>query len=87
MTFANLSGGRDSTAMVVKWLELGKELDYILFCDTKVEYPQMYDYLNKLDSYLKREFNKEIVVLQSKKCFWDMALDRKSTRLNSSHQD
>lgn len=80
MTFANLSGGRDSTAMVVKWLELGKELDYILFCDTEVEYPQMYDYINKLDSYLKREFNKEIVVLQSKKCFWEMAFQTPITK-------
>lgn len=80
MTFANLSGGRDSTAMVVKWLELGKELDYILFCDTEMEYPQMVDYLNKLDSYFKREFDKEIVVLKSKKCFWEMAFETPITR-------
>ena len=30
MIIANVSGGRDSTAMVVKWLELGNTLDSIL---------------------------------------------------------
>ena len=27
MTFANLSGGRDSTAMVIRFLELGEKID------------------------------------------------------------
>lgn len=34
MVFANLSGGRDSSCMVVKWLESGYDIDYIIFCDT-----------------------------------------------------
>ena len=42
MVFANLSGGRDSSAMVVKWLELGNNIDYILFCDTGYEFAEMY---------------------------------------------
>ena len=31
LTIANLSGGRDSTAMVIRYLELGNNIDYILF--------------------------------------------------------
>ncbi len=41
MISANLSGGRDSSAMVVKWLENGNELDYIIFCDTGFEFDEM----------------------------------------------
>lgn len=60
LTIANLSGGRDSTAMVIRYLELGNKIDYILFCDTGFEFPEMYDYVNKLDSYLQINFNKSI---------------------------
>ena len=67
MIIANVSGGRDSTAMVVKWLELGNTLDYILFCDTGYEFEDMYEYIDKLDSYLKKEFNKSITRLDSSK--------------------
>lgn len=67
MILANLSGGRDSTAMVVKWLELGNELDYIIFCDTGFEFKEMYEYIDKLDSYLQRNFNKSITRIDSSK--------------------
>ncbi|ANV98299.1 hypothetical protein BBW65_07070 [Helicobacter enhydrae] len=67
MFFANLSGGRDSTAMVIRWLELGKPLDFILFCDTGYEFPQMHDYIQKLDSYLQKEFNKQITKIDKTK--------------------
>ncbi len=65
MTLANLSGGRDSTAMVVKWLESGKDLDYIIFCNTGFEFPAMYSYISKLDNYLKKHFNKQITIIQN----------------------
>lgn len=67
MISANLSGGRDSSAMVVKWLENGNELDYIIFCDTGFEFPQMYEYIDKLDSYLQRNFNISITRIDSSK--------------------
>lgn len=63
LTIANLSGGRDSTAMVIRYLELGNNIDYILFCDTGYEFPAMYEYIEKLDSYLQRNFNKKITWL------------------------
>lgn len=64
MIVANLSGGRDSTTMVVKTLESGKDIDKIIFCDTLYEFPQMYEYIDKLDSYLQRKFNKTIIRLK-----------------------
>lgn len=65
MTFANLSGGRDSTAMVVRYLELGGEIDYIIFCDTHYEFPQMLEYIDKLESYLLKHFNKSLTRLRN----------------------
>lgn len=67
MFVANLSGGRDSTAMVVKWLELGRPLDYVLFCDTGFEFAEMYEYIDKLDKYLQKHFNKKITRLDASK--------------------
>lgn len=64
MIVANLSGGRDSTTMVVKTLESGKDIDKIIFCDTLYEFPQMYEYIDKLDSWLQRKFNKTIIRLK-----------------------
>lgn len=69
---SNLSGGRDSTAMTVRLLELGYPLDHIIFCDTLWEFPEMYEYLNKLDSYLKRKFNKSIIRLSPKESLEDL---------------
>lgn len=65
MISANLSGGRDSTAMVVRYLEMGEPLDYIIFCDTGFEFSEMYHYIDKLDLYLQRNFNKQITRIDS----------------------
>ena len=65
MTFANLSGGRDSTAMVIRFLELGEKIDYILFCDTHYEFPQMLEYIKRLESYLLKRFNQRLTRLRS----------------------
>ena len=65
MTIANISGGRDSSCMVVRYLELGNNIDYIIFCDTGYEFSEMYEYIDKLNTYLKKEFNKEITILDS----------------------
>ncbi|MDE5592099.1 MAG: phosphoadenosine phosphosulfate reductase family protein [Helicobacter sp.] len=65
MIFANLSGGRDSTAMVVRFLELGGKIDYIIFCDTHYEFKEMYEYIDRLESYLLEKFNQKLIRLRS----------------------
>lgn len=62
----SISGGQDSTAMTVQLLELGYPVDYIVFCDTGNEFPQMYDYLNRLDKYLQDKYQINITRLKSK---------------------
>ena len=40
---ASFSGGKDSTAMVLRMLEIGEQLDEVLFCDTYMEFPEPYN--------------------------------------------
>lgn len=51
---ASLSGGKDSTAMVLRLLEEGWPLDEIVFCDTGMEFPQMYEHLDRLERVIGR---------------------------------
>lgn len=48
----HLSGGKDSTAMLLMMLEKGIPIDYVIFCDTGKEFPQMYDHLAKVEKYI-----------------------------------
>ena len=48
----SLSGGKDSTAMVLEAIERGEEIEAIVFFDTGWEFPQMYDHIDKLEKYI-----------------------------------
>ena len=45
----SFSGGKDSTAMLHLMLELGEQIDEVLFFDTGWEFPQMYDHLDLVE--------------------------------------
>lgn len=73
----NFSGGKDSTAMLIRMLEENMQVDEIIFCKvmaTKViggELPEMYEYINKINNYIKLRYNKEIKVIEQEKSFED----------------
>lgn len=48
----SLSGGKDSTAMLLRMLEEGMPVDVILFCDTGLEFDGMYHHIDKLEKYI-----------------------------------
>lgn len=56
----SFSGGKDSTAMLIRALELGLKVDEIIFIDIRYsdeiggELPEMYDYINKIETYINR---------------------------------
>ena len=54
----SFSGGKDSTAMLLRMLELGMPVDEIIFCDTAVEFPQMYEHLDKVEQYIGRRITR-----------------------------
>lgn len=43
------SGGKDSTAMLLKMIEEGIQIDCIMFCDTGLEFPQMYEHIDRIE--------------------------------------
>lgn len=50
-THINWSAGKDSTAMLLRMIELKEPIHKITFADTLLEFPQMYDYVDMIKSY------------------------------------
>lgn len=57
----NFSGGKDSSAMLIQMIEKGYQIDDIVFIDVRAtekiggEYPEMYEYLDKMERYIQRK--------------------------------
>lgn len=54
----SLSGGKDSTAMLLMMLERNENIADIVFFDTGWEHPEMYEHLEKLESFTGRKFTR-----------------------------
>lgn len=54
----SLSGGKDSTAMLLMLLEKGEKVHDIVFFDTGWEFPQMYEHLAKLEEFTGRKITR-----------------------------
>ncbi len=52
----SFSGGKDSSAMLIRMLELGWQVDRILFADTGKEFPEMYEHIKKMDDWLQDKY-------------------------------
>jgi len=64
----SLSGGKDSTAMLLMMIEKKIKIDHILFFDTAWEFPEMYEHIDKLEKYIGRE----IIRLKPKHSFEEL---------------
>lgn len=69
----SFSGGKDSTAMLLRMLELSMPINDIVFCDTGAEFPQMYEHVAKVEKYIGRP----ITMLKREHDFEDMLLNHK----------
>lgn len=52
------SGGKDSTAMLLRMVEENMPIDEILFCDTGLEFPQMYQHIEQVENYIGRKITR-----------------------------
>lgn len=52
-TIVSFSGGKDSTAMLLHMIDLGEPIDEVLNIDTGMEFPQMYDHIEKVKRIVK----------------------------------
>lgn len=51
----SFSGGKNSTAMLLRMIELSMPIDEIIFADTRMEYPEIYPYIKKVGKYINRK--------------------------------
>lgn len=71
----SLSGGKDSTAMLLLMIERDMPIDMVLSADTGMEFPEMYEHLAKLDEHLFRERDIHITTLRHPKGFEYLMFD------------
>ncbi|MBQ8697997.1 MAG: phosphoadenosine phosphosulfate reductase family protein [Schwartzia sp.] len=72
----SFSGGKDSTAMLLRMLEEGMQVDIILFCDTGIEFPQLYEHIHKVE----RTIGREVTIVKSDEDFEYLLLKKKVNR-------
>ena len=65
----SFSGGKDSTAMLLRMLEENWVIDDIVFCDTGKDFPQMIEHINKVEKYIYSKYGRKITKLKSDKSF------------------
>ena len=54
----SFSGGKDSTAMLLRMLEEEMPVDIILFCDTGLEFPALYEHIDKVERNTGRKITR-----------------------------
>ena len=79
-SIVSFSGGKDSTAMLLRMLEENMQVDEIIYCDTYKEFPQMYKHIEKIKKYIKEKYNKEITTLKAEKDFDYYMFEHEKTR-------
>jgi 3'-phosphoadenosine 5'-phosphosulfate sulfotransferase (PAPS reductase)/FAD synthetase len=65
--YVSFSGGKDSTAMLLRMIELGEHIDEIVFADTGFEFPELYEYIDQIEAHIGRPITK----LQPKDNLWN----------------
>ena len=62
------SGGKDSTAMLLRMLELDDPINYpvnrIVFCDTEFEFPALYEYLDRVQAYITEKYPERGLIVE-----------------------
>lgn len=79
----SLSGGKDSTCLLLLMIERGMPIDLVLNTDTGMEFPEMYDHLAKVDEYLYRERGLHITTLRHPKGFEWLMFDEPKQKASS----
>ena len=72
----SFSGGKDSTAMLLRLIDEGVQIDCILFCDTGLEFPEMYEHVDKVE----RDIGMPITRVHPETTFEYAMLEEKITR-------
>lgn len=72
----SFSGGKDSTAMLLLMIEKNIKIDEIIFLDTGMEFPAMYQHIKQVERFIDRS----ITILRAEKSFEYMMLEYEKQR-------
>lgn len=72
----SFSGGKDSTALILLMIKKAVSFDEIIFCDTGMEYPEVYSHITLIEKRLKLNITR----LKSKKSFKYWLADHKKQK-------
>ena len=77
----SVSGGKDSTALLLLMIERGSPIDVVLYADTGMEFPEMQEHMQRLDELIFRERGLHITTLRHPQSFewflYDVPITRK----------
>ena len=79
----SFSGGKDSSMMLLKMIEKDMPIDTVLYADTGMEFPEMYDHIAKMDDLLYRERGIHITTLRHPMGFEYLMFDEPKTKPSS----
>ena len=71
----SFSGGKDSTYMLLRMIEKGLPVDAVLYADTGMEFPEMYDHIARIDTHLFQQRGIHITRLKHPKGFEYLMFD------------
>lgn len=76
----SFSGGKDSTYLLLEMIRRDMPIDAVLNADTGMEFPAMYEHIDKIDRLLAYERGIQITRLKSSKTFEELMLDAVRTK-------
>lgn len=83
LSAVSLSGGKDSTAMLLLMIERDMPIDVVLNADTGMEFPEMYAHLAKLDDHLFKTRGLHITTLRHPMGFEYLMFDEPKQKKSS----
>ncbi|MEH2941008.1 DUF3846 domain-containing protein [Lawsonibacter sp. JLR.KK007] len=76
----SLSGGKDSTAMLLLMVEQSMPIDMVVTADTGMEFPEMYRHWDQVEQYLLRKRGLKLTILRHPEGFERMMFDHPVNR-------
>lgn len=78
-----LSGGKDSTCLLLLMIERDMPIDAVVWADTGMEFPEMYEHIAKVEAHLYRERGLHLTALRSPKSFEYMMFEEPKQKKSS----
>lgn len=82
----NFSGGKDSTAMLLKLIENKEQIDEVVWCDTGMEFDELYKHIDKIRKLCNKS-NIKFTTLKGEYSFEYLMFDKSVKRKNPKYKE